>query len=86
MSFLKLFILSYKISFLLVSSPPLKALSLPRSTPLLVPFRKEQASQEYQPNIAYQVTIRLGPFPPIKGGQGNPVGEKVCKIREKNQR
>jgi hypothetical protein len=42
----------------------------------LFPFRKEQASQRYQPNTAYQVTVSLGTYPHIRAGQGNPVGEK----------
>jgi hypothetical protein len=38
----------------------------PRSTPPLLPPRKEQALPKYQPNMAYQVTIRLGTSPRIK--------------------
>ena len=33
-------------------------------------------SSGYQPNIEYQVTVRLGTFLHIKAGQGNPVGGK----------
>ena len=39
-------------------------------------FRKGQASQGYQPNMAYQVIIRLGTYPRIKVGWGDPVRGK----------
>ena len=53
------------------SSSPSSSLSPPlffRSIPPLFPFRKEQASQGYQPNMAKQISIKLGTSPHIKAG------------------
>lgn len=44
----------------------------PRSTP----FRKVQASQGYQSNIAYQVALKVNISLHIKAGQGSPVEGK----------
>ena len=59
---------------------PLNAPLLP--TPLFL-FRKWQDSQGYQPNMSYQVAIRLGTSPHIKAGQGNPVGGKGSQEQAK---
>jgi hypothetical protein len=40
------------------------------STPLFL-FRKGQTSQGYQPNVAHQVSLRLGTSSHIKAGRGN---------------
>ena len=54
------------------SSPPRPPAHLcPHSTSLSFPFRKRQAFQEYQTNMAYQIAIRLGKPPHIKAEQGN---------------
>lgn len=39
-------------------------------------FRLGQAYQRYQPNITYQVAIRLGISPHLKTGWSNPVRER----------
>jgi hypothetical protein len=46
--------------------PPSPAPLSPRFTATLFPFRKEHASQGYQPTMAKQEAIRLGPNPIIK--------------------
>lgn len=59
-------------------TPPPTPIS-PRST-LPFSFRKRQASQAYQPNMAYQIILRLVTVPHIKAGSDNPVGrERVLK-------
>jgi hypothetical protein len=67
----------YILAAILPSScPPSLSLNLShRPTPPQLPFRKEQESQGYQPNMA-QVTIRLGTYSLNKASQGNPVGKK----------
>jgi hypothetical protein len=54
------------------SSPPSPHNSSAHPSSISPPFhfRKEQTSQEYQPNMAYQIAIRLGTSPQIKAGQG----------------
>lgn len=39
-------------------------------------FRKQQTSQEYQPNMLYNVEIKLGTTFPSKAALVNPVGGK----------
>lgn len=46
-------------------------------------FRKGQASQKCQPDMAYQVAIRLDTSPQIKAGQGNAVGGKESQKQTK---
>lgn len=43
-------------------------LPLPQIHSSFFPFNKRQVSQGYQPNMAYQVIIRVGTFPCIKAG------------------
>lgn len=58
---------------------------LPRVTPLLCFLSKKgQASQKYQPNMSYQVSIRLNTYPHSKAGWNNPVREK--KFPKANRR
>lgn len=91
------FICSSLISYILTavslpSSPPSNSLppsTLPRSTPPLFPFRKGQASQGHQPNMAYQVVIRLGTCPHIEAGKATQWGwggGKEPRTRKKSQR
>lgn len=49
-----IYYIPYSLQFFSSTSP------LPRSALPLFPYRRKQASQVYHPNIAYQVTIRLG--------------------------
>lgn len=70
--FLLLFVL-FSFSFL-IYSPLSPFLPAPHPfTPLLFPFRKGQAFHGHQPNIAYQVSVRLHNSPHIKAGYSNPV-------------
>lgn len=52
--------------------------------PLLLHFPSEKASQGYQPNMTYQVTIRLGTSPHNQTEQGNP--EKTPQGMQQSQR
>lgn len=62
-----------------IASPPSFPPSVPYllSTPLTTPppflYRKRQASNGYQPNVGYQLAVRVGTFPHMKAEQGNPV-------------
>ena len=47
-----------------------------------VSLQKRQASQGYQPNMTYQVAIRLSTSHHIKAGQGNPLGGKGSQNQE----
>lgn len=44
--------------------------------PYSPPFQTIQASQQYQPDMTYQVVVRLCTSSPIKAGQGTPVKRK----------
>ena len=68
------------------TSSPLSHSPYHLPTPPLFSFRKWQYSQGYQPNIAYQVTLRLSMPPCIKAGQVEPVGVKGYRKRAKGQR
>lgn len=62
----------------LPSSPPSSSSlphlpPLPPSTPLPFLFRKGQTSHEYQPNMAYQVAVRLSSFLCFTAGKGDPI-------------
>lgn len=72
------YILHYYHSFL---SPPLPILSSSTFS-----FRKEQASQCYQLNMANQIAIILGISPCIKAGYGNPARGKgsLKQVKIKN--
>lgn len=48
----------------------------PVYTPPPFLFRKQQTSQEYQPNMAYNVEIKLDTTFPSKAALVNPVGGK----------
>lgn len=62
--------------FFPLSSSPMPPI-YPQTPPLpQFPFRKGQTFQGYQPNMPYQVPIRLRGIFRIKAGQGNPVEEK----------
>lgn len=60
------------MQFFLPSSLPLPTLST--LSPFL--FGKGLTSQEYQPNMAYNVEIKLGSIFPSKAELVNPVGGK----------
>lgn len=64
--------------FLLVFTSLSKFPSLlsPPPTPPPVLFRKGPAPYGYQPDIVYQVAVRLGTFPCIQAGQNNSLGRK----------
>lgn len=55
----------------------------PKFTPFLFLFRKERASQGYQPNTEKQVTLSLGTNSPVKTGQGNLVRGKGLQEQAK---
>lgn len=55
----------------------------PRSTEPPFPFRKRGPSQWYQPNMAYQVAVRLGISPHITAEKGNPMRGKMFQKQAK---
>lgn len=78
-----LFILNSDQFHLLLFSQPLLHLhsACPQPQPIHSYFylQKRAGFHGYQPNMAYQLAVRLGTFPHIKAGWGNP------KLRKESQ-
>lgn len=77
---LSIFIYYFLIDYILNAFTPTLSPSSPFSYTSCLFLLKKAASHRYQPNIEYQVAIRLSTSPHIKVEQGKPAGgEKVSK-------
>jgi hypothetical protein len=81
-SFLPFFYFTFLSHIRLLPQFPLPCLRSPYLYPLLC-FLLEKYNERYQPNMAYQVAVRLDTSPHIRTRQGNPVTENRFQREEK---